>query len=98
MNSLETQRVKLFGEIAIKQSGRTYFGEPINTSDLTFDLFVCLALLVLNRKKILSSKDSMDLGEHIRNIGIGVDLKQVLNMASHLLFEYCKKAGMERFL
>ncbi|XP_067144585.1 TBC1 domain family member 25-like isoform X2 [Centruroides vittatus] len=99
MNSLETQRVKQFGEIAIKQAGRRiYYGEPINNSDLTFDLFVCLALLVVKRRCILLSKDGMVLGDLLCNIGKGVDLKTILNVASHLLFDYCRKSGMESFL
>ncbi|XP_076325505.1 TBC1 domain family member 15-like [Tachypleus tridentatus] len=64
---------------------------------LTFDLFVCVAILVSQRNRILKCKDAVEMFKCIAKLTHYSNLEDILFKAETLFFDYCQKSVVDSF-
>lgn len=72
------------------------------TSDIgkptyTFEVFVCVAIIMLKRQKFLASKDEADVFSVACNIRGTIQLRDVHAKACELFVRYCKKSISDKY-
>ncbi|XP_013789699.1 TBC1 domain family member 15-like [Limulus polyphemus] len=64
---------------------------------LTFDLFVCVAILVSQRNRILKCRDAVEMFKCIAKLTRYSSLEEILFKAETLFFDYCQKSVVDSF-
>ncbi|XP_028678263.1 TBC1 domain family member 15 [Erpetoichthys calabaricus] len=63
----------------------------------TFDLFVCAAILLENRERLLSCQSETELIQFTNSLKGKLDLKKTLHKAEEHFFNYCRKSVLDYF-
>ncbi|XP_002737000.2 TBC1 domain family member 15-like [Saccoglossus kowalevskii] len=66
-------------------------------NDFTFELFVCAAILIEERKLILKCDDSASVFTTVNGLMCTMDLATIINRAENVFLSYCRKSAQDCF-
>jgi len=69
-----------------------------NVFEYTFDLFVCVAILMLNRNRIFQCEDSSQIFATVSKLSGCLNLDQILCEAEHLFHKFCHRSVLDYFV
>ena len=79
------------------QDGQLYTGLAEVNADFTFDLFVCLAILVSHRTELSKCNDLASIYNTINGLSMNLDLNRMLSKAESLFLRYCRNSVADCF-
>ncbi|XP_013401563.1 TBC1 domain family member 15 [Lingula anatina] len=80
-----------------KQGGKVRIEESPYNPSYTFELFLCVAVLVENRKKIFKCTDGVEIFQFINSLTMKLNIDAMLSKAETLFLKYCRKSVIDCF-
>ncbi|XP_028416871.1 TBC1 domain family member 15-like [Dendronephthya gigantea] len=93
----EKERRQKRAEELKNQDGQFYTGIVEVNADFTFDLFICLAILVSNRTQLSNCSDLASIYNTINGLSMNMDLNMMLAKAETLFLSYCRNSVADCF-
>ena len=90
LNSIEAEKARdsAARDEQEREGGQAEAKDKTN-QDFTFELFVCVAILRINRDEIMKARDVADVFTFINGLVGKMNLNTVLSMAERVFFDYC---------
>ncbi|XP_064644988.1 TBC1 domain family member 16-like [Lineus longissimus] len=79
------------------QGGKTRPVAVTSRAEFTFELFMCVAILMDHRNRLFQCDDPSTVFQCISSLSKNMDLDLVLNQAERLFFKYCRKSVTDCF-
>lgn len=99
LSSMEAERAREDGRRKEfeQQGGKSRIEEaPVNT-EFTFELFLCVAILIEYRDKLFKCADATDIFQCINGLTQQIKLDYILGRAEALFYQYCRKSAVDCF-
>lgn len=93
----EKERRQKRAEEMKNQDGQLYTGLAEVNADFTFDLFVCLAILVSNRAELSKCNDLASIYNTVNGLSMNMNLNTMLAKAESLFLSYCRNSVADCF-
>lgn len=99
MNSLEAQKAREYS----RQKNSEFEGRSLavfevpEDSQLTFILFVCVAVLMENRAELFACSDAVSVFQCVSSMTKKMTVDQIMAKAESLFYAYCQKSVVESF-
>lgn len=93
----EKERRRKRAEELQNQDGQLYAGIAEINADFTFDLFVCVAILVSYREELSKCEDLSSIYNTLNGLAMHMDLNRMLVKAESLFLSYCRNSVTDCF-
>ncbi|CAM1301027.1 Uncharacterised protein g2863 [Pycnogonum litorale] len=100
MSSVEAKRAKEMArlkELDKDEACKPMVDDTAHDSELTFDLFICLTLLIDNREKIFACCDCMDIIMCGNTMTQTTNLDDLLSKSELIFYNYCQLSVVDSF-
>ncbi|CAH1788233.1 unnamed protein product [Owenia fusiformis] len=99
MTSMEAEKVR---DVEIRkdfeqQEGKVRNAEVTVNTEFTFDLFMCVTVLMEHREKLFRCTDPAEIFQVINSLTMCLKLEDVFSKSETMFFKYCRKSVLECF-
>lgn len=71
--------------------------QPGLNMEFTFDIFICIAILILNKEEISRERDAASVYGYLNSLCMNMNLNKVLLEAEKLFYKYCRQSVLKGF-